>query len=80
METIQKLHLKQKLDDIILEVSWAEISKYYFGNNSSWIYNRINGRDSNNGNPIEFTDSEKDDFKNALFDLADRIRKTAEKI
>ena len=30
METIQKLHLKQKLDDIILEVSWAEISKYYF--------------------------------------------------
>jgi hypothetical protein len=70
---------KAQLDDIILEVSWAEIARTYFGKSSSWIYNKLNGRDGNGGQG-DFTDFEKETLRNALFDISDRIRKAAENI
>ncbi|MDQ5928512.1 MAG: hypothetical protein QG594_286 [Bacteroidota bacterium] len=80
METIiKKTTARHQLDDIILDVSWADIAKTYFGKSSSWIYNKLNGRDGNGGYG-EFTEIEKENLRNALFDISDRIRKSAEKL
>ena len=64
--------IKHQLSDIILDISWAKISKKYFGKSSSWIYNKLDGS--------EFTYSEKMQLKNALSDLSERIRKAADSI
>ena len=71
--------IKQQLSDIILDMSWAKISKKYFGKSSSWIYHKLDGIDDN-GNKSDFSYSEKLQLKNALLDFSERIRKTAEKI
>ena len=72
----KKQALKYQLKDIALDVTWSKIASRYFGKSSSWMYHKINGIDGN-GNPIEFTDEEKLQLKNSLFDLSDRIRNTA---
>lgn len=64
-------------DNISLDVSWAEISRTYFGKSASWIYNKLKGIDGNGG-VGDFTPAEKETLKNALFDISDRIRKAAE--
>ncbi|GEM55200.1 DUF5053 domain-containing protein [Flavobacterium branchiophilum NBRC 15030 = ATCC 35035] len=79
MKVAEKPTAKAQLDDIILDVSWADISKTYFGKSSSWIYNKLNGRDGNGGHG-EFNEQETEVLRNALFELSDRIRKCAEKL
>lgn len=79
MKVAEKTTARQQLDDVILDLSWADISKTYFGKSSSWIYNKLNGRDGNGGHG-EFTANEKEILRNALYDLSDRIRKSAEKL
>lgn len=79
MKVAEKPTAKAQLDDIILDVSWADISKTYFGKSSSWIYNKLNGRDGNGGHG-EFNEQETENLRNALFELSDRIRKCAEKL
>lgn len=82
METIVKIKkqsVREQLRDIILDVSWAKISKRYFDKSPSWIYHKIDGIDGN-GNPKDFTPEEKEQFKGALCDLSDRIRNVAMKI
>ncbi|PDS26490.1 DUF5053 domain-containing protein [Flavobacterium branchiophilum] len=79
MKVAEKPTAKAQLDDIILDVSWADISKTYFGKSSSWIYNKLNGRDGN-GAHGEFNEQETENLRNALFELSDRIRKCAEKL
>jgi len=82
METLvitKKETIKQILSDILLDISWAKISKKYFGKSSLWIYNKldeIEGNEDENG----FTYSEKLQLKNALLDLSERIRKASESI
>ena len=71
--------IKQQLSDIILDMSWAKISKKYFGKSSSWIYNKLDGIDDS-GIKSDFSYSEKLQLKNALLDFSERIRKAAEKI
>jgi hypothetical protein len=71
--------IKQQLSDIILDISWAKISKKYFGKSSSWIYHKLDGIDDN-GNKSDFTYSEKLQLKKALFDFSERIRNAAENI
>ena len=71
--------IKYQLSDIILDISWAKISKKYFGKSSSWIYHKLDGIDGN-GNKSDFTYSEKLQLKNALIDFSERIRSAAEKI
>ncbi len=44
-----------------------------------WLYNKLKGIDGNGGIG-GFTDEELLQFKGALCDLADRIRKTADKL
>ena len=70
---------KQKLKDILVEVSWGHLSMDYFGKSPSWLYNKLRGIDGN-GNPVSLTDEELAQFKGALCDLADRIRRVADSL
>jgi hypothetical protein len=79
MNTAEKTTAKQQLNDIMLEVSWADISKTYFGKSSSWIYNKLNGRDGNGGCG-EFTEDEKETLRLALYDLSNRLREAADNL
>ena len=45
----KKLTMMQQLDDIMIDVSWRQIAQDYFGKSSSWIYNKLHGRDGNGG-------------------------------
>ena len=80
METItekkQKITMMQQLDEIVIDVSWGRLSKDYFGKSSSWIYNKLHGRDGNGGEG-GFTEAEKQQLQGALYDIADRIRRAA---
>lgn len=79
MKVATKPTAKAQLNDIILDVSWPDIAKEYYGKSTSWIYNKLNGRDGNGGHG-EFTEQETEVLRNALFELSDRIRKCAEKL
>ena len=67
------------LKGIMLYVKWGNISKDYFGFSRSWIYQRLNGYDGN-GNPCEFTDSQKEVLRDALRDLARKLNETADSL
>ena len=71
--------MKKKMEDILLAISWRELSTRYFGKSCSWLYHKLDGIDGN-GKPTEFTEEEKFMLKGALTDLADRIRRTADSI
>ena len=71
--------MMQQLDDIVIDVSWRQIAQDYFGKSSSWIYNKLHGRDGNGGEG-GFTDIKKQQLQGALYDIADRIRRAASTI
>ena len=71
--------MKAELEDILLAISWADLSKTYFGKSNSWLYHKLDGVDGNK-KPTEFIEEEKYILKGALVDLADRIRHAAERI
>lgn len=73
----KKTPAKYQVKDIALFVTWGKISKEYFGKSSGWLYNKLNGVDGNGGEGY-FTDVEKQQFKDALYDLAERIKTTAD--
>ena len=58
-------------------ISWAELSRTYFGKSNSWLYHKMNGIDGN-GKPTDFTEEELITLKGALVDLSNRIRKAAD--
>ena len=62
-----------------LDITWSKIANKYFGKSSSWLYHKLNGVDRN-GKPTEFTLEEREQLSNALFDFAERVRKSAEKV
>lgn len=67
--------VKAELEDILLAISWSDLSKTYFGKSNSWLYHKLDGL-----NGIQFSDEEKQTLKGALVDLADRIRRAADNI
>lgn len=71
--------VKRKLNDILLAVSWREISNQYFGKSSAWLYHKLDGIDDK-GEPCELTAEEQQQLKQALHDLADRIRRAADNL
>lgn len=71
--------VKKQIEDIVLDVSWARFSQKYFGKSASWIYNKLNGIDGNGG-AGGLTQSEKERFKGALYDFAERVRLAADEI
>ena len=76
---IQITDMKQRMSDIMLSVSWREIARTYFDNFVSWFYHKMNGIDGNGGKG-GFNEQEALQLKSALCDLADRIRRCADKI
>jgi hypothetical protein len=69
--------VKQKLQDVLMVVSWREIARHYFGKSSSWLYHKMDGIDGN-GKKSDFTLQEKEQMRGALCDLADRLRRCAD--
>ena len=75
----KKQSVKETLNDIAFDISWAKLSKEYFNRSPSWIYHKIDGIDGN-GNAGGFSHEEMEQFKGALYDLSERIRKTADQL
>lgn len=70
---MEQENLKQEIKEISLIVSWREIARHYFDKPSSWLYDKLDGTD-------DFTEKEKEQLKGALYDVAERIRKVADRI
>ncbi|MDE6342294.1 MAG: DUF5053 domain-containing protein [Muribaculaceae bacterium] len=68
---------KEKLSDILTEVSWREIARTYFGKSSSWLYHKLNGIKSDGSEGGGFSEAEASRLKEALLDLSERITKAA---
>ncbi|MDR3272856.1 MAG: DUF5053 domain-containing protein [Flavobacteriaceae bacterium] len=71
--------MKQQMYDILIDVSWAQISMHYFGKSRSWLNHKMNGIDGNGGKG-DFTGEEKDTLRDALHDLARRINVCADNV
>ena len=71
--------VKNILSDILMFVSWGELSREYFGKSGSWLYHKLDGIDDNN-KPIYFNTEEQATLKGALVDQSERIRRAADKI
>ena len=71
--------MKKQLADLLVAITWADLSRTYFGKSSSWLYHKMDGRDGN-GKPTCFTAEEIEELKGALLDLSNRIRRAAESI
>ena len=76
---VENMTMKKKLYDLLVAISWADLSRTYFGKSSSWLYHKMDGRDGN-GKPTDFTPEEAQQLKGALVDLSDRIRSAADLI
>lgn len=76
---VENLTMKQKVYDILLAVSWADLGSNYFGKSSSWLYHKLDGIDAN-GQLTSFSKEEAETLKDALVDLSDRIRRCADAI
>lgn len=79
LKETQKDTVKARLSDILMHISWREISNEYFGKSGSWLYHKLDGVDGNK-KPTDFTAEERKQLKGALIDLADRIRRAADAI
>nr|WP_315031322.1 DUF5053 domain-containing protein [uncultured Porphyromonas sp.]DAT50982.1 MAG TPA: protein of unknown function (DUF5053) [Caudoviricetes sp.] len=76
VKVAEQLTVKQKVSDILLDISWRGLARRYFGKSSSWMYHKMDGIYS--GNNTGFTEQEQVELKGALCDLADRIRRCAD--
>lgn len=70
---------KSRLSDILVAISWREIARTYFGKSSSWLYHKLDGV-KGDGSDGGFTQSEIQQLKDSLEDLAQRITKAASKL
>ena len=76
----QKVSMSWQLKDIYTSVVWSKIADQCAdGKSLAWFFNKMHGRDGNGGHG-EFTKDEKEKLRNALFDLSDRVRISAQKI
>ena len=71
--------VKKQIEDILLDLSWARISRNYFGKSTGWLYHKLNGIDSH-GNKKDFSEEEKEKLKAALYEMAAKISAAAENI
>lgn len=79
LKETQRDSVKAQLQDILMHVSWGDISREYFGKSGSWLYHKLNGIDGNK-KPTDFTVEERYQLKGALIDLSERIRRAADSI
>lgn len=69
-------NVRKALSDVYEDINWAYLAKNYFGKSRSWLYHKFSG--TNNGKPDDFNDVDREKLKGALYDIADRLRKTAD--
>ncbi|WP_298454870.1 DUF5053 domain-containing protein [uncultured Prevotella sp.] len=69
-------NVRKALSDVYEDINWAYLAKNYFGKSRSWLYHKFSGM--NNGKPDDFNDVDREKLKGALYDIADRLRKTAD--
>lgn len=69
-------NVRKALSDVYEDINWAYLAKNYFGKSRSWLYHKFSGM--NNGKPDDFSDVDREKLKGALYDIADRLRKTAD--
>jgi hypothetical protein len=79
LKATQQDTVKAQLADILMHVSWGDISREYFGKSGSWLYHKLNGIEGNK-KPTDFTLEERYQLKGALIDLSERIRRAADNI
>lgn len=79
LKATQQGTMKAQLQDILLHVSWGDLSREYFGKSGSWLYHKLDGVDGNK-KPIDFSVEERYQLKGALIDLSERIRRAADSI
>lgn len=48
MQTTKQQTMKQRMDDILLAISWGNLARTYFTKSASWFYHKMDGRDGNN--------------------------------
>ena len=75
----RNVSVKQKMSDILLDISIAKISMKYFEKSRSWLYHKLDGIDGN-GKPIDFSIQEKEQLRSALKDLSNRIAVCADNL
>ncbi len=71
---------RQKLDDILVEISWREIAHTYFGKSSSWLYHKLNGVRSDGSPGGGFSPQEAEKLRDSLLDLSSRIATAAKSL
>lgn len=69
-------NVRKALSDVYEDINWAYLAKNYFGKSRSWLYHKFSGM--NNGKPDDFSDIDREKLKGALYDIADRLKKTAD--
>ena len=80
METVMQTQtMKQKLRDLLVAISWADLYRTYFGKSNSWLYHKMDGVDGN-GKPTQFTEEELETLKFALKDLSNSISTAADSL
>lgn len=72
--------IREQVADISTAICWGEISEVYFGKSPAWLSLKMRGKGFNGKPTGDFTPEEKELFRGALCDLADRIRRVAENI
>ena len=70
--------IREKLKDILLDINVAKLANRYFGKSSSWLYHKFDGTDGRI--ETEFSEEEVQTLKEALCDLADRLRAAADRL
>ena len=79
-KTSRKASMMWLIEDVVLEITWGKIAQRYFPDKSiSWFYNKLRGIDGNGGSG-DFTDEEREQLRNALFDFSERVRNAAQSI
>lgn len=73
---VEKGNVRKVLSDVYEDINWAYLAKNYFGKSRSWLYHKFSGM--NNGKPDDFSDVDRERLKGALYDIADRLRRTAD--
>ncbi|MBD5338281.1 MAG: DUF5053 domain-containing protein [Bacteroides sp.] len=71
---------KQRLQDVLMAISWRELARTYFGKSSSWLYHKLDGIKSDGTPGGGFTDAERLQLKEALEDLSRRLNTAASKL
>lgn len=73
---IEELSLYQKIGGVSRYISLSQIATDYFGKTKQWLYQRLKNYNVNN-KPATFTPAEKEQFRQALLDISQKIQEAA---